>query len=120
MKVVGEDITAHRKRTSRTLHDHWTQWRATNGASVEAFIAAHPQYKPFYEQLLGKQPSVEVTVYADDEVYYKRRVNHGMPFRLPRIRRAINWDVEISGTTTVTELHLQTSNEDLTQEGGAV
>lgn len=120
MKVVGEDITAHRKRTSRTLHDHWTQWRATNGASVEAFIAAHPQYKPFYEQLLSKQPSVEVTVYADDEVYYKRRVNHGMPFRLPRIRRAINWDVEISGTTTVTELHMQTSNEDLTQEGGAV
>jgi hypothetical protein len=116
-KVVAE--YGARVRRSKEAQLAFNAWKAElRTYDQEDFFNAHPDYKPFHTALTCDGPVVAFAVYADDELFYKRDVRNIRPFRLPRIRRTVNWAIEISGTTEVGEVHVQTSHNDLVQEGG--
>lgn len=51
-------------------------------------------------------PPIEFTVYVGGRKVYTRQVRDGQPFRLPKHPRGLDFVVEITGTTTVTEMHI--------------
>lgn len=88
---------------------------------VDSLMIKHPEYRKYYTALSYKPEPVRLTVFKDDYEHYTRTVTHNKPVRIRRSRRALHWAVQVEGTDVViTEIHVQTSNEDLTQEGGAV
>jgi hypothetical protein len=56
---------------------------------------------------------VEIQLYADGVLRFSRNVNTSQPFRLPKGYDALNWEVEISGTEAISEIHLATSMTEL-------
>lgn len=63
-------------------------------------------------------PATMFEVYATRELQYSRPVWRDTPFRIKRDRRAVDWSFAVRTTAVVHEIHLQTSMDDLTQEGG--
>jgi len=62
----------------------------------------------------GSGPLV-VNIYVDGHLAYNREVSHSRPFRLPKSRKGIEWEIELCGKSVVEEIHLATSIEELTE-----
>ena len=86
----------------------------------DTFFDGRPETLKYIRSLTKQDKALCVDVGTDNGSVFSRRVAHNRPFRLPRIKRALYWYVTVSGTAEVYEIHMQTSNEDLVQEGGAV
>jgi hypothetical protein len=56
-----------------------------------------------------------MNLYVDGRLAYNREVSHSKPFRLPRSRKGIEWEIELCGQSVVEEIHLATSTEELTE-----
>lgn len=119
MKVVGDLDTKHGNAgRARAAYEVWqAKWGRAHPDPIQ-FFQEHPEFQPYWHKLRGWQESVLVRVASDRRLLYERRVSHREPFRLPSAFRDIAWTVDISGHADVWEIHIQTSNEDLTQEGG--
>lgn len=118
IKIEAERGTRH--RVSAEAKAAYDLWKVQNRNNDDGFICAHPEYTEFLPALIGTPQAVELTIYADDEEFYRRPVTHSRPIRLPRVRRALKWAVKVRSSAEISEIHLQTSNEDLSQEGGAM
>jgi hypothetical protein len=96
----------------------YNEWKRTHeGFDRDVYFAEHPSAMHLRAQIAGGFCH-EVTVFANGRPVYKREVKNARPFRLPRITRATDWAIGVSGYGTVSECHLQTSVMDLAQEGG--
>lgn len=118
MKVVadfGRRTAMHRQ--GALAYAQW-QRRLRNSGNMFEFFRTHPEYQPFMADILNERGCVTVRVYADGELFYEREVDHSEPFLLPMKRKAIEWAVEVQGHMNIREVHMQTSGNDLTQEGG--
>lgn len=92
----------------------YQQWvRYNKGLVLEDFIEEFPEYAKYYNFLAKTVPSVEVILYADGKEYYRRIVESGKPFLIPRKHKAFDWSVEITGNIVVSEVHIQSSREQL-------
>jgi hypothetical protein len=49
------------------------------------------------------------------EFVYSRTLNHSKPFRIPHQHKCLEWEIVLSGTSTVQEVHLATSERDLAE-----
>lgn len=58
------------------------------------------------------------TLIGDGVVIYTRPITHSRPFRVPHQHRAIQWEIVLSGTSVVQEVHVATSMRDLVEEPG--
>ncbi len=83
---------------------------------IDLFLYKHPEYKKAYNYLHAQ--CIKFTLFADDEKVYSRIVKTQKPFRLKRDRRRIYWGYEVQTQTAIREIHVQTSFDDLTNEGG--
>lgn len=61
-------------------------------------------------------PPVQFELYAEDRLVYTKSVTNSKPFRLPHFGRFLDFQVRLTGTTRVRELHVGTSVFDLTEE----
>jgi hypothetical protein len=61
-------------------------------------------------------PPVRFTIWVDSKQVFSKEVTSSRPFRLPPLRRGLDWTFEIEGTTLVEEVHLATSFAELTEE----
>jgi hypothetical protein len=55
---------------------------------------------------------------ANPEFVYTRTLNHSNPFRIPHQHKCLEWEILLSGTSVVQEVHLATSERELTEEVG--
>lgn len=118
MKVVADfPRLSGAAQRAKQAYLHWSKQFRRYG-DVQGFIESFPELAVYAPTLVGPQAEVEVRVIADREVIYTRVVGHDQPFRLPRVRKGIEWQVEILGKIPVREIHIQTSHDDLTAEGG--
>lgn len=83
---------------------------------VDGFVQRYPEYLRHYSYLVSQ--AVRFSLYADNELVYQRYVKSQKPFRLRRDRRRIYWSYQVDTQADIRELHVQTSMDDLTQEGG--
>lgn len=83
---------------------------------IESFLLKYPQYKIVADYLHAQQ--IDFTLYADDKEVYHRIVRSQKPFRVKRDRKRIYWAYGIKTQTPIREIHVQTSLDDLTNEGG--
>jgi len=60
---------------------------------------------------------VDVRVIADGREYDRLTVSDSLPVRLKANGRGVEWGIEVSGTTTISEIHLATSYMELTLGG---
>jgi hypothetical protein len=96
----------------------YNEWKCTHpGFDKDTYFAEHPSAMHLRAQIDGGFCHT-VTVFANGRPVYTREVKNARPFRLPRITRATNWAVGVSGYGVVSEVHLQTSLMDLSQDGG--
>lgn len=119
MKIVGE--WASYSGTDSAAKEAFTKWKIQNQSannSAERFIEAHPEYARSLTFLSAKKQAADAIIYADKNVFYKKHVVTEKPFRLPRKSKYIEWAVQVTGDVEIYEIHLQTSSDDLTQEGG--
>lgn len=56
-----------------------------------------------------------VNFYVDGKLAFSRDIDHSEPFRIPRSRRGIEWEIELCGSSVVEEVHLATSMAELTE-----
>jgi hypothetical protein len=47
---------------------------------------------------------------------FTRTLNHSKPFRLPHNHKCLEWEIQVSGTAVVQEIHLSTSYQDLIED----
>lgn len=83
---------------------------------VEGGLANFSMMKIVFEKYLRTRKTgnpVEVRLFADDKLMFARKVNCSRPFRLPKGYDALNWEIEITGTETVMEIHMATSQREL-------
>lgn len=52
---------------------------------------------------------------GDCQVVYQRTITNCLPFRLPHNHTHIEWEIELTGTGTVSEVHVATSMQELTE-----
>lgn len=83
---------------------------------VEQFIFLHPEAK-IYIHLLA-QSTIEFSVYNDGELYYTRPIITNRAVRIRRSNRRLVWGYGVKTQVPITEIQIQTSKDDLTQEGG--
>lgn len=83
---------------------------------VNRFLLKHPEYQRHYDYLVTQ--TISFGIYADDREVYSRIVRSQKPFRLRRDRRRIYWAYQVHTQTDIREIHVQTSMDDLSQEGG--
>lgn len=81
------------------------------------FFELNPQFAEYEGLLTGSGPWVHTRLTADDREIVSRQVHSSKPFRVPRVRRGIDWTFEIVTNVPVREVHLETSIQDLTQLG---
>ena len=117
IKVVGQFPRKDRGQMhAKRLFEDWRKLNPT--ADPDAFFTEHCELKRYRNRILNASLGSRITVYLDDDVLYSREVISESPMRLPRRYSGTEWAMEITGYRVVTELHLQTANYDLTQEGG--
>ena len=56
------------------------------------------------------------TLIGDCGVVYSRKVTDCNPFRLP-LNNRVEWEIELTGTGTISEVHVATSEQELTEVG---
>jgi hypothetical protein len=59
-----------------------------------------------------------ISFIADGVLIYSRPLAHSNPFRIPHNYKAIEFEVEVTGTAVVQEIHMATSMRELTEEEG--
>lgn len=117
-KIVGDTVRPFTRGASSVAR-RFALWRKQNcGIDESEYFRLHPNDKRFMPQVLGDGADVILTLYADGEKVYERPVRWAEPVMLRVRRRAIEWSIEVSGTTTLRELHLQKSHNDLQNDGG--
>ena len=118
MKVVADFPSYSAKDTSAM--EALKKWQFQTGGvlTTQQFIDAHPEYASSLTVLLSNKPTVDVTIYADGVKFFKRIVTTQKPFKIPRKYKVIEWSIEVSSALEIYEVHLQTSSNDLAQEGG--
>ena len=109
-----------RMRVSEEAQNAYDLWKIEHRGSMADFSCTYPEFVEFLPALESMSPAIKLQVYADDELMYERIVRRNTPIRLPRVRRALHWAVRVTSAVEIIEIHMQTSNEDLSQEGGAV
>lgn len=102
---------------AKQAYQSWST-RFKRYGDVRGFVAAFPEFKIYAPTLVGPTAEITVKVFCDDVEIYSRVVGHSEPFRLPRVRKGLEWYVEVSGKMPIREVHMQTSHDDLTAEGG--
>jgi len=60
--------------------------------------------------------TLNFALYGDGKLILSRAVTSSEPFRLPHQHKCIEWEIEISGTSVVNEVHVATSIRDLVEE----
>lgn len=73
--------------------------------------------KIVFENWIGRRPApnpVMFTLYADDRVVFRRRVNSSQIFTLPRGYDSLNFEIEVEGVETIMEIHLASTKRELT------
>ena len=80
------------------------------------FLRRHPDAAPYLPYLRHPANWFRLLAYHDE--VFGRPVWSDRPFRLKRDRRLVEWSFEVSGSEPIYEVHVQTSMEDLGQEGG--
>ena len=83
---------------------------------VDRFLLQNPEYKRYYDYLVAQV--IRFSVYADEREVFSRNVRSQKPFRIKRDRRRIYWSYGVRTQVDIRELHMQTSLDDLSQEGG--
>lgn len=117
VKVVGDYPRKNRGlMRARKAFDIWRKVNPT--VDPDTFFDDHCQWLVFRNRLLSPSLGSRITIFLDNDVLYSREVLSEAPMRLPRKRNGTVWQMEITGYRVVKELHLQTGNYDLTQEGG--
>lgn len=82
----------------------------------EQYIIQHPDAR-VHSSLLT-QSIIDFTVYNDGTEYYSRPIITNRAVRLKRSNRRIVWGYGVRTQVPIVEIHIQTSKDDLTQEGG--
>lgn len=90
-----------------------------NMGKIADFIQANPDMMK-YAHLFGRfdEDTTFSLTTEDTEVYYRVCPQSGKPFALPRKRMGVDWWFEVTTTDIIREVHIQTGQEDLSQEGG--
>lgn len=114
-KVLSYAMRIPREAWSWVLRARHHQAVPTAEQALE-FIRCYPEASVWLPYLT--HPTVEFKLYAYGDEVMARPVWSRKPFRLIRNRRMVEWQFEVVTTTPVYEVHIQTSGEDLTQEGG--
>lgn len=119
--TAGKIVTDGR-RLSRKARDAagkaWSIYKHLPLTVPEAteFARCHPTYA---QDVTGyMHPAVSFSLISEDDTLFTRPVFSNWPFRLPRIRRSVDWSFEVRTSQRIVEVHIQTSQEDLTQGGG--
>lgn len=89
-------------------------WRSK--LHVEGGLRNYSIMKIVFEDWLRTRTSptdTTVRFYADDKLMFERAVSCSRPFRLPKGFDAINFNIEVSGTEPIGEIHLATSKMEL-------
>ena len=100
---------------ARTAYNLWV---ATHKCD-DGFFDANPCYARYMSGLVPTILDSKVAISADDSVVYERAIRFNQPMRIPRVRRALHWDITVESNREVYEVHMQSSIEDMIQEGGA-
>lgn len=100
---------------ARTAYNLWV---ATHKCD-DGFFDANPCYARYMSGLAPTILDSKVAISADDSVVYERAIRFNQPMRIPRVRRALHWDITVESNREVYEVHMQSSIEDMIQEGGA-
>ena len=116
-KVVSDDLPNFSKQVQQEAVK-FAVWKKQNvGIDDMVYFDTHSEARPYMVQLLGKQ-LINFKLYADGREIYSRDIRNSSPIMIKRVRRAIEWAVEVSGTAVLRELHLQKSHNDLQNDGG--
>lgn len=118
VKIVGDSVVPYTRRayTARKRFELWAKQHTNINADV--YFDTYPEDRQYYRQIMRQGADVVVTLYADGEKYYSRPVMWAEPVPIRAGRRAIEWQIEVSGTTELREIHLQKSRDDLQNDGG--
>ena len=92
----------------------WTRCHA--GIDPVEFFADNPTMRPHMAWLL--ESPVWFSLWREERQWFRREVRDSNPHRTPRHNRSLRWAMQIETQRDVYELHVQTSQDDLTQEGG--
>lgn len=118
-KVCGSyERTSRQARTAIQDYMVW-QHSIRHTGSITTFVARNPDSAK-HAHLFGRYDTkTTFALVSEDTPIYKRDCPlSGTPFTLPRKRLGIDWWFEVTTTDIITEVHVQTGAEDLTQEGG--
>ncbi|MBS0229247.1 MAG: hypothetical protein JSS23_11200 [Proteobacteria bacterium] len=119
MKVVVEG--AYRKtRAERDAEQEYAAWAANHPRHPEAFFDLRPELARLKPGLTAQPPYLRVKIIADGVTVMDRPVPANVPFRVPRYRRGIDWEFEVTSNVPVIELHADVTIQDLTQLGMGV
>lgn len=58
-------------------------------------------------------------LFGDGQLIISRSVATSEPFRIPHQHKCIEWEIEVSGSTVINEIHVATSVRDLVEEPGS-
>lgn len=117
VKVVGD--LPRKDRMLSHVREEFERWQKDNPLDDPGvFFDKNCQWRRYYNRVVNRSLGSRITVYLDGDVLYSREVLSSAPMRLPRKRSALVWQFEITGYREVNEVHLQTGNYDLIQEGG--
>lgn len=121
-------VTAHAGADGRLYFiDDGAIWTWDTGADPLPYrwrsriYRAHGWMKWAAAKVVGDQTAgapVTFRLYGDGVLYWEREVANDRPFRLPCGHRAIEWEIELEGSTCVREVHVATSIQELTESGG--
>lgn len=107
---VPADAVDHLALLQSTLH------RRPTAAEAKEYVRLHPSAAKFINELVGGYTAFSLI--CDKDNVFTRSVWNAYPFRLPRIRRSVEWGFSISTTAPVYEVHVDKSMNNLVQEGG--
>lgn len=91
-------------------------WRSK--LNVEGGKVSYAAMKVVYTDFIysyAPKPST-INLYSNDRLVFTRSVNCSQPFRLPKLRSSLNWEIEIRGVEEIEEIHLASSMTELTLE----
>jgi hypothetical protein len=89
--------------------------KATYRWRSKKFVMAGPTAFSAAKVVHDASGPLVINIYVDGHLAYNREVSHSRPFRLPKSRKGIEWEIEVCGKSVVEEIHLATSIEELTE-----
>lgn len=83
---------------------------------IESGVRNYSIMKVVFEDWLRARKSpnpATVRLYADDKLYFERKVSSSRPFRIPKGIDALNFNIEVTGIEPINEIHMSTSKSEL-------